>query len=255
MLSATDIAQFEAEGCVRLAGALSRDVARRCVDLASEDMGLSDAGPWPEPVVRGLVLGEAITEAANSPRLNAAVGQLLEGEAWHRRPNLGLLVVRTPFAGDPGDTGWHIDSSFQGLDTTNLHDWWVNYRSQDRGLLLLCLLSEVGVADAPTRVLRGSHRKMPPLLKAFGEGGVGGSRIPIPPTDDEDVALATGEAGDVYLCHPFLVHAASWPHRGTAPRYIAQPPISIDGPLRLDPTGGPLSVVARTVRDALDPSK
>lgn len=28
--------------------------------------------------------------------------------------------------------------------------------------------------------------------------------------------------GTVYLCHPFLVHAAQ-PHRGTEPRFIAQP--------------------------------
>ena len=30
-------------------------------------------------------------------------------------------------------------------------------------------------------------------------------------------------AGDVYLCHPFLVHAATWPHTGTTPRFIGQP--------------------------------
>jgi hypothetical protein len=37
--------------------------------------------------------------------------------------------------------------------------------------------------------------------------------------------LATGAAGDVYVCHPFLVHRATWPHRGVAPRMIAQPEI------------------------------
>ena len=31
-------------------------------------------------------------------------------------------------------------------------------------------------------------------------------------------------AGTVYLCHPFLVHAAQ-PHRGTRPRFMAQPPL------------------------------
>ena len=30
--------------------------------------------------------------------------------------------------------------------------------------------------------------------------------------------------GTVYLCHPFLVHAAQ-PHRGTEPRFMAQPPL------------------------------
>jgi hypothetical protein len=36
--------------------------------------------------------------------------------------------------------------------------------------------------------------------------------------------LATGEAGTVYLCHPFLAHAAQ-PHRGARPRFMAQPPL------------------------------
>jgi hypothetical protein len=26
-----------------------------------------------------------------------------------------------------------------------------------------------------------------------------------------------------YLCHPFIVHTATWPHRGTVPRIIVQP--------------------------------
>lgn len=36
--------------------------------------------------------------------------------------------------------------------------------------------------------------------------------------------LATVAAGTVYLCHPFLVHAAQ-PHRGSRPRFMAQPPL------------------------------
>jgi hypothetical protein len=43
-------------------------------------------------------------------------------------------------------------------------------------------------------------------------------------TQDCEVALATGAAGSVYLCHPFLVHAAQ-PHRGQRPRFMAQPPL------------------------------
>ena len=36
--------------------------------------------------------------------------------------------------------------------------------------------------------------------------------------------LATGKAGTVYLCHPFIVHAAQDNH-GTAPKFMAQPPL------------------------------
>jgi hypothetical protein len=52
-----------------------------------------------------------------------------------------------------------------------------------------------------------------------------------------------GDAGDVYLCHPFLVHAATWPHRGKAPRFIAQPPLTPVGLLDLDRARGDYSPV------------
>ena len=43
---------------------------------------------------------------------------------------------------------------------------------------------------------------------------------------------ATGPAGDVYLCHPFLIHAAQ-SHRGRVLRFIAQPPLDPVGLLEL----------------------
>jgi len=47
-------------------------------------------------------------------------------------------------------------------------------------------------------------------------------------------AEATGRAGDVYLCHPFIVHTATWPHRGTAPRMMAQPGVAVPDAFALD---------------------
>jgi hypothetical protein len=92
---------------------------------------------------------------------------------------------------------------------------------------------------------------MPALLRPFGDGGVFGMNALLPaPT--EHIALATGVAGDVYVCHPFLVHAASWPHRGAAPRFVAQPPIALRHALHLDGDLGNLSPVARSVRIALE---
>ena len=81
--------------------------------------------------------------------------------------------------------------------------------------------------------------------------GVMGLSAPLPDPDGS-VGSATGLAGDVYLCHPFLVHAASWPHVGSRPRLIAQPPIALEGALRLETADQELSPVALTVRRALD---
>lgn len=63
--------------------------------------------------------------------------------------------------------------------------------------------------------------------------------------------LATGNAGTVYLCHPFLVHSAQ-PHRGTRPRFMAQPPLVPNGPMSLDRTDNAYSPVERTIRRAVD---
>ena len=226
-----------------------------CRLLAAQQLNidLTDPAGWTTPVVRGLVQGEALRDAANAPRLTDAVAQLLDPEAWWRRPDLGSFVVRFPCTEDPGDTGWHIDVSFhpEGDDR-----WFVNYRSRGRGLLMLCLLSDVGPADAPPRVLPGTHQEMARLLYPAGEAGLPGahgdqrSEIPLPETSGP-VELATGEAGDVYLCHPFLVHAAGWPHPETAPRFIAQPPIGLPDAVRLDGAVDDLSLVASAIRAGL----
>ncbi len=74
-------------------------------------------------------------------------------------------------------------------------------------------------------------------------------------TAERPVALATGEAGTVYLCHPFLVHAAQM-HRGapgTAPRFLAQPPLLEATPLRLQRDDADYSPVEAAIRLGLAP--
>jgi hypothetical protein len=62
--------------------------------------------------------------------------------------------------------------------------------------------------------------------------------------------LATGAAGTVYLCHPFLVHAAQL-HRGNKPRSVAQPPLLSREPLKLDRADGAYSPVEAAIKLAL----
>jgi hypothetical protein len=63
-------------------------------------------------------------------------------------------------------------------------------------------------------------------------------------------ALATGEAGTVYLCHPFLVHAAQL-HRGKEPRFMAQPPLCPTVPVQLNREDQAYSPVERAIRLAI----
>lgn len=64
--------------------------------------------------------------------------------------------------------------------------------------------------------------------------------------------LATGEAGTAYLCHPFLVHAAQV-HRGTRPRFLAQPLLPRDGALDLARDPADLASVEVAIHLALAP--
>lgn len=253
MLSLTraQVDGFIRDGFVRLDEAFPPSVARECCDVLWAQMGLAPGDPsrWRRPVIR---LPESnappFVQAANTPRLHAAFDQLVGRGRWHPRPGLGTFPVRFPSAEDPGDAGWHIDGSYRVGD-----ELWSNLRSRYRALLMLFLLSDVGPDDAPTRIRVGSHLDVAPVLRAAGDAGMPYDQVVrrLRRVHKRPLAMATGRAGDVYLCHPFLVHAASWPHRGRRPRFIAQPPLAPAGLLELERPDGDYSPVEIAVRIGL----
>jgi hypothetical protein len=113
---------------------------------------------------------------------------------------------------------------------------WVNVHSRERGLLALFPFSDVSERDAPTEIIIGSHLDVPRVLAPLGERGVWfaplADALPTS-TFERRRTFATGQAGDVFLCHPFIVHRATWPHLGRRPRMVAQPGIAIHEPFRL----------------------
>jgi hypothetical protein len=114
-----------------------------------------------------------------------------------------------------------------GLENPDFLQWRINVTSRGRALLMLFLFSEVEERDAPTRMRKGSHAVIARQLLRAGENGLSLGELAadgFASTATCDEVLATGAAGTVYLCHPFIVHAAQ-PHRGTTPRFMAQPPL------------------------------
>jgi hypothetical protein len=104
--------------------------------------------------------------------------------------------------------------------------------------------------DAPTRPLRGSHLAVPQFLAPYGEAATDSDAdFWRPSTLCMTAAHATGKAGDVFLCHPFMVHTATWPHRGAGPRMIAQPAANAPDGFVLD--GSDPSPVARAIMKGL----
>jgi hypothetical protein len=59
---------------------------------------------------------------------------------------------------------------------------------------------------------------------------------------DRPTELATGQAGDVFLCHPSLVHAVSWPQAGRHPRIMAQPGVALHDAFPLVPPLSPVEL-------------
>ena len=118
---------------------------------------------------------------------------------------------------------------------------------------MLFLFSEVQADDAPTRIRVGSHLDVPKLLAPAGERGR--SVFELAPDLEVTAArpetLAVGQPGDVYLCHPFLVHAAQ-PHHGSRPRFMAQPPLYPADPVALNRADGAYSPVEEAIRRGLE---
>ncbi|WP_279582684.1 2OG-Fe(II) oxygenase family protein [Fodinicola feengrottensis] len=110
----------------------------------------------------------------------------------------------------------------------------------------------MGDDDAPTRLVTGSHQHIARILAPYGETGVTSEEVESkwrPSILCRRTAHATGRAGDVYLCHPFVVHTATWPHRGTTPRMMAQPAVHVRSGFTLD--GTDTSPVAQAIMAGL----
>ncbi|MER5794460.1 phytanoyl-CoA dioxygenase family protein [Streptomyces sp. NPDC001980] len=249
------VTRFLTNGFVKIEGAFPPRVAKDCARLLWRETGYDpeDPGTWTDPVVwvAGMAQGP-FAAAVNSPVLHAAFDLLVGEGRWVPRYSLGSFPLRFPHTEEPDDAGWHIEGSYlpEGVES---RWYYANLRSRDRALLMLFLFSEVTEQDAPTRIRVGSHLDVPAVLEPYGEEGV--SMLEIAPKIVEasahrPLAHATGRPGDVYLCHPFLVHAAQ-PNHGTRPRFMAQPPLMPAVPYELDRPDGDYSAVEHAIRRGL----
>jgi hypothetical protein len=257
VLSDAQREQFVHDGFVKLEAAFSRETAAQACEILWREVGCDpeDRQTWTRPVVRlGDLTQEPFRRAANTAELCAAFDELVGVDRWVPRASLGGFPIRFPHPEDPGDTGWHVDASFppdRAVESTpSYFDWHVNLRSKGRALLMLFLFSDVGEKDAPTRIRLGSHLRVPRFLAPAGENGISSKELgqaAARVTDGMPEITATGTAGTVFLCHPFLVHAAQ-PHHGLTPRFLAQPPLYPKVPFELTRRDGNYSLVERAIR-------
>ncbi|MFO7259227.1 MAG: phytanoyl-CoA dioxygenase [Bacteroidota bacterium] len=254
-MSNEEVQKFIHEGFVRIDNAFSREMAEEARKILWRDTGCdpNDRSTWTRPVVRlGGYSDPPFRDAANTPVLREAFDRLVGKGRWLPRGGLGTFPVRFPSDNDPGDTGWHVDASFPGGDPNDFMSYRVNVESKGRALLMLFLFSDTSERDAPTRIRVGSHFEVARILEPAGAEGLGFMEIAgqLDRTSHCPEVLAIGEAGTVYLCHPFLVHAAQ-PHRGSEPKFMAQPPLIPKEEMKLHREAGDYSPVEEAIRIAI----
>jgi hypothetical protein len=247
----SDIQRFISDGFLKIEHAFPRELAETGRELLWRETKCNphDPASWMRPVIRlGDYGQEPFRQIANMPLLHSAFDKLVGAGRWLARSSLGTFPIRFPSTEMPDDDGWHTEASFKGNDGSLR----LNVTSRGRALLMLFLFSDVGEHDAPTRIRVGSHLDVPSLLNPFGDAGLSFEELAqkLDVTANRHVALATGVSGTVYLCHPFIVHAAQR-HCGTAPRFMAQPPLYSAEPLRLERDDCSFSPVEVAIRKGL----
>jgi len=258
-LSKSQIEQFITDGYIKLEQAFSPELATTCRDILWQDIPADphDPSTWTQPVVRlGEYFQEPFRQAASTPQLLEAYDQLAGVGNWLPRMSLGSFPIRFPSKEEPNDTGWHVDASFPGTEPGNYFEWRVNVHSRGRALLMLFLFSDVGEWDAPTRIKVGSHQEVAKVLASYGDAGLSFMELAQQPVVNQSVlpeVLATGAAGTVYLCHPFIVHAAQ-AHRGRMPKFMAQPPLLASGEFKLQREDNAYNPVEQAILQALKQS-
>jgi hypothetical protein len=256
VLTDVDVEQFLAHGYIVIRGCFTGEAAREYTRTMWTRLGYDpqDQATWAAPSVH-MPSHRDLDVASFAPRAWDAVCDLVGGPerisasrpyTWNDAfiVNLGQGADRPWSDASPASPGWHKDGDFfrHFLD------------SPEQGLLTLVLWSDVRHQGGATFVAADSVRPVARFLAAHPAGvyppevprPAGGDDDPAPAVFDYDTLIsgcqefveATGEVGDVYLLHPYILHAKAQ-NVLRAVRVITNPPLTLAQPLcfnREDPS-------------------
>lgn len=233
-LTPAQVEHFLEYGYIKLEGAFPPDVARAWVDRAWVRLGYDpdDPATWAEPRIH-MPGHESVEVKTFAPGVWSAVCELLGGEERVKQPyrwsdafivNLGIDADKPWQPASPEVRGWHKDGDFflHFLD------------SPEQGLLTIVLWSDVEHQGGPTYIATDSVGVVARYLAEHPEG-VEPTAFPTKQLMGECRRFeeATGRVGDVYLMHPYMLHAASSNVR-RLPRFITNPPVHLNEPMRFN---------------------
>lgn len=254
-LDAAAIDAFVRDGYLRLRGAFSRELAAAWVadanrrireeperwvrgyDVGDPERDLrgydpADPATWSWPVIY-LDGAHRLPYRELSPRLWGAICDLVGGPERVASEFFAddFVVSLRPFGArsDPfpgkGDRAWHVDNASRRARL----DAYTN------GLVLVALFSDLAPASGGTWLALDSIAKVARLLADAPEGVdlVERERVAALTLECERFLEVTGEVGDVFLLHPFMLHAGTVNPSGRI-RWMSNPNIELRGPLRLD---------------------
>jgi hypothetical protein len=246
VLTEGQIDQLMERGHVRLEGAFARHLVAPALERvwAALPVDRDDRSTWTQRFRHVPRTFDGGPFAASwSDRVCGAIDDLLGEGAWHTRTEQGWWPVVFPGFDEgpwaPPADGWHVDGQ-------QFHH---HLDSPDQGLLPIFLWSDIGPGDGGTAIAEGSHHVTARILAEHEPEGLThvelGRLVAAEPRPS--VVEAQGEAGDVILLHPFILHTGSM-NTGTAVRFITNPCIALREPMRLD---DPQSPVERSITASL----
>ncbi|HEY8456868.1 MAG TPA: hypothetical protein VIL34_14855 [Actinopolymorphaceae bacterium] len=225
---------FLAKGFIVVHDCFSPEAAAELTESVWTRLGYDpdDPSTWAEPSIH-MPGHRHIDVAEFAPKAWLAACDLLGGEERIKKPYVwsdAFIVNLWQGADQPWrpasaeSPGWHKDGDFfrHFLD------------SPEQGLLTLVLWSDVHHQGGATFVAADSVGPVARYLAQRPEG--------VLPTDFDiaglisqctDFVEATGRVGDVYLLHPYILHAKSQ-NVLRVPRLITNPPVHLAEPMRFD---------------------
>ncbi len=256
VLSVADIEHFLRYGFVQLTNCFDTSPgskAHRWVEESWLRNGISptDRSTWPNDKIH-MPSPERVLVRDFSPKAFAAICELCGGEervkgdlSWGNGfiANYGYGRDKQWLAPGPDTGGWHIDGDFflHFLD------------SPEQALLVVVLFSDIHPKGGGTFIACDSVPLAARHLSAHPEGvqpnGFPGKEFR---QQCRDFRETTGKAGDVFLLHPFMLHASSHNHRPEA-RFMTNPAAQLNEPMRFDrrSDGSVYSPVEKAVLRAL----